>query len=73
MAEVTEHMWRSLDWCYVLYAVSTQLAAELHRPWLIRTITSIYDNFDKGKRRTKIHVVSEPSASGQLATAQDPG
>ncbi|UNI18613.1 hypothetical protein JDV02_004868 [Purpureocillium takamizusanense] len=29
VAKVTEHMWRSLDWCYVLYAVSTQLAAIL--------------------------------------------
>lgn len=29
VAAVTERMWRALDWCYVLYAVSTQLAAVL--------------------------------------------
>ncbi|RDA90090.1 hypothetical protein CP533_5566 [Ophiocordyceps camponoti-saundersi (nom. inval.)] len=29
VAAVTERMWRTLDWCYILYAVSTQLAAVL--------------------------------------------
>ncbi|PHH65249.1 hypothetical protein CDD81_3108 [Ophiocordyceps australis] len=29
VAAVTEHMWRTLDWCYIMYAVSTQLAAVL--------------------------------------------
>lgn len=29
VAEVTEKMWRTIDWCYILYAVSTQLAAIL--------------------------------------------
>lgn len=29
VADVTAHMWRSIDWCYVLYGVSTQLAAIL--------------------------------------------
>ncbi|KAF4122869.1 hypothetical protein GMORB2_7176 [Geosmithia morbida] len=29
IADITSHMWRSLDWCYVFYAVSTQLATVL--------------------------------------------
>lgn len=29
VADVTAYMWRSIDWCYVFYAVSTQLAAIL--------------------------------------------
>ncbi|RCI13925.1 hypothetical protein L249_8144 [Ophiocordyceps polyrhachis-furcata BCC 54312] len=29
VAAVTARMWRTLDWCYILYAVSTQLAAVL--------------------------------------------
>ncbi|PHH77306.1 hypothetical protein CDD82_3572 [Ophiocordyceps australis] len=29
VAAVTERMWRTLDWCYIMYAVSTQLAAVL--------------------------------------------
>ncbi|KAK6706783.1 hypothetical protein SNK04_007802 [Fusarium graminearum] len=29
VAEVTAYMWRSLDWCYVFYAMSTQLATIL--------------------------------------------
>ncbi|KAF1811437.1 hypothetical protein P152DRAFT_467094 [Eremomyces bilateralis CBS 781.70] len=29
VAAITERMWRTIDWCYVMYAVSTQLAAVL--------------------------------------------
>ncbi|KAK2482079.1 hypothetical protein H9L39_07718 [Fusarium oxysporum f. sp. albedinis] len=29
VAEVTAYMWRSLDWCYIFYAMSTQLATIL--------------------------------------------
>lgn len=29
VARITAHMWRTIDWCYILYAVSTQLAAIL--------------------------------------------
>ncbi|KAI8721410.1 hypothetical protein NCS52_00588500 [Fusarium sp. LHS14.1] len=29
VAEVTAYMWRTLDWCYVFYAMSTQLATIL--------------------------------------------
>lgn len=29
VAAVTERMWRTLDWCYIMYAVSTQLASVL--------------------------------------------
>ncbi|EFZ03761.1 hypothetical protein MAA_00835 [Metarhizium robertsii ARSEF 23] len=29
VAKVTAHMWKTIDWCYILYAVSTQLAAVL--------------------------------------------
>jgi hypothetical protein len=29
VAEVTAYMWRSIDWCYVFYAASTQLASIL--------------------------------------------
>ncbi|KKA30632.1 hypothetical protein TD95_005039 [Thielaviopsis punctulata] len=29
VAEVTAYMWRSIDWCYIFYAVSTQLATVL--------------------------------------------
>ncbi|KAF4450204.1 hypothetical protein F53441_6638 [Fusarium austroafricanum] len=29
VADVTAYMWRSLDWCYVFYAMSTQLATIL--------------------------------------------
>lgn len=29
VAEVTAYMWRSIDWCYVFFALSTQLAAIL--------------------------------------------
>ena len=29
VADVTAHMWRTVDWCYIFYAVSTQLAAIL--------------------------------------------
>ncbi|BCS17463.1 uncharacterized protein APUU_10291S [Aspergillus puulaauensis] len=34
---IVAHMWRTIDWCYVLYAVSTQLAA-----LLLATRTSLY-------------------------------
>lgn len=29
VADVTAHMWRSIDWCYVFYAMSTMLATIL--------------------------------------------
>jgi Na+-driven multidrug efflux pump len=29
VADVTAHMWKTLDWCYIFYAASTQLAAVL--------------------------------------------
>ncbi|CAI6341333.1 unnamed protein product [Periconia digitata] len=29
VAAITTHMWRTIDWCYILYALSTQLAAVL--------------------------------------------
>jgi Na+-driven multidrug efflux pump len=29
VADVTAHMWRTIDWCYVFYAMSTQLATVL--------------------------------------------
>ncbi|KAF2004626.1 hypothetical protein P154DRAFT_425953 [Amniculicola lignicola CBS 123094] len=29
VARITEKMWRTIDWCYILFAVSTQLAAIL--------------------------------------------
>ncbi|PFH58216.1 hypothetical protein XA68_14015 [Ophiocordyceps unilateralis] len=29
VAEVTAHMWRTLDWCYIVFAVSTQMSAIL--------------------------------------------
>jgi hypothetical protein len=29
VARITQKMWRTIDWCYVLYVVSTQLAAIL--------------------------------------------
>ncbi|KAL4952204.1 hypothetical protein BDW69DRAFT_200910 [Aspergillus filifer] len=29
VSEIVEHMWHTIDWCYILYAVSTQLAAIL--------------------------------------------
>ncbi|KAK0660474.1 hypothetical protein QBC41DRAFT_286436 [Cercophora samala] len=29
VAEVTAYMWRTIDWCYIFYAASTQLAAIL--------------------------------------------
>lgn len=29
VADIAAYMWRSIDWCYVFYAVSTQLAAML--------------------------------------------
>jgi hypothetical protein len=29
VAEVTAYMWRTLDWCYIFYAMSTQLATVL--------------------------------------------
>lgn len=29
VAGITERMWQTIDWCYILYAVSTQLAAIL--------------------------------------------
>ncbi|KAF2122315.1 hypothetical protein BDV96DRAFT_609233 [Lophiotrema nucula] len=35
VAVITEHMWQTIDWCYIFYAVSTQLAAILlaTKPW----------------------------------------
>ncbi|CEL08700.1 hypothetical protein ASPCAL11845 [Aspergillus calidoustus] len=29
VAKIVENMWRTIDWCYILYAISTQLAAIL--------------------------------------------
>ncbi|KAH0204800.1 hypothetical protein KCU99_g2654, partial [Aureobasidium melanogenum] len=29
VAQITAHMWRTIDWCYTFYALSTQLAAIL--------------------------------------------
>ncbi|KAL4793927.1 hypothetical protein BDV19DRAFT_399776 [Aspergillus venezuelensis] len=29
VSQIVEHMWHTIDWCYILYAVSTQLAAIL--------------------------------------------
>jgi hypothetical protein len=29
VASITEHMWRNIDWCYIFYAISTQLATVL--------------------------------------------
>ncbi|KAF8544711.1 hypothetical protein BDD12DRAFT_872447 [Trichophaea hybrida] len=29
VARITAHMWRTIDWCYIFYAVTTQLAAIL--------------------------------------------
>ncbi|KAL8696795.1 MAG: hypothetical protein Q9224_002616 [Gallowayella concinna] len=29
VADITAHMWRTIDWCYIFYAVSQQLAAIL--------------------------------------------
>ncbi|KAL3455945.1 hypothetical protein BJX64DRAFT_297115 [Aspergillus heterothallicus] len=29
VARIVENMWRTIDWCYILYAISTQLAALL--------------------------------------------
>ena len=29
VAEITAHMWQTIDWCYIFYAVSTQLATVL--------------------------------------------
>lgn len=29
VAEITAHMWRTIDWCYIFYALSTQLATIL--------------------------------------------
>ena len=29
VAQITEKMWKTIDWCYIFYAVSTQLATIL--------------------------------------------
>ncbi|KAF2742101.1 hypothetical protein M011DRAFT_472503 [Sporormia fimetaria CBS 119925] len=29
VARIAQHMWRTIDWCYILFAVSTQIAAIL--------------------------------------------
>lgn len=29
VAKITSHMWRTIDWCYIFYALSTQLATIL--------------------------------------------
>ena len=29
VADITKHMWQTIDWCYIFYAISTQLAAVL--------------------------------------------
>ncbi|KJX93789.1 hypothetical protein TI39_contig4257g00002 [Zymoseptoria brevis] len=44
VAAITEHMWKTIDWCYICYAVSTQLATVLlaTRPrwYLYRSLAS---------------------------------
>lgn len=38
VARITVHMWRTIDWCYILYGISTQLAAVLmatRPPWYL--------------------------------------
>ncbi|KAF2787356.1 hypothetical protein K505DRAFT_257896 [Melanomma pulvis-pyrius CBS 109.77] len=44
VAHITAHMWRTIDWCYIFYAVSTQLATILlatHPLWyLIQSLIS---------------------------------
>ncbi|KAF7852944.1 hypothetical protein EAF04_010821 [Stromatinia cepivora] len=37
VATITEHMWRSIDWCYIFYALTTQLAAIL-----LATVPKLY-------------------------------
>lgn len=29
VSSITEHMWKTIDWCYIFYALSTQLATVL--------------------------------------------
>ncbi|KAL4940204.1 hypothetical protein BDV06DRAFT_213675 [Aspergillus oleicola] len=29
VSNIVAHMWRTIDWCYILYAISTQVAAIL--------------------------------------------
>lgn len=38
VAIIAEHMWKTIDWCYIFYAVSTQLASILlatRPPWYL--------------------------------------
>ncbi|KNG90634.1 hypothetical protein ANOM_001283 [Aspergillus nomiae NRRL 13137] len=38
VSNIVAHMWRTIDWCYILYAISTQLAAILlatQTPWYL--------------------------------------
>ena len=38
VANITAHMWRTIDWCYIFYAMSTQLATILlatRPPWYL--------------------------------------
>lgn len=38
VADITAHMWRTIDWCYIFYAMSTQLATILlatRPPWYL--------------------------------------
>lgn len=38
VAEITEHMWKTIDWCYIFYALSTQMATILlatHPLWYL--------------------------------------
>lgn len=38
VAAITEHMWQTIDWCYIFYALSTQLATILlatRPPWYL--------------------------------------
>ncbi|CAD6442301.1 ef5e2bb7-7712-4fb4-a6a4-31740678cc70 [Sclerotinia trifoliorum] len=37
VAKITEHMWRTIDWCYIFYALTTQLAAIL-----LATVPKLY-------------------------------
>lgn len=38
VAAITEHMWKTIDWCYIFYGLSTQLATILlatRPPWYL--------------------------------------
>ncbi|KAL6406008.1 hypothetical protein AUP68_10566 [Ilyonectria robusta] len=46
VADVTAYMWRTIDWCYIFYAMSTQLASVLQATrlrWYL--CQSLFSNF----------------------------